>query len=583
VSKYPAPEKPTIEQLERRALLSTVSFATHVDTGTGGDSQAIAVADLNGDGIPDVIVANKGDNDITVATGNGDGTFNPIHNYYTQYYPDALAVADLNGDGRPDVIAANNTSNSLSIFLNNDSGNFNGSSLAPQTIVPVGQHPESIGVGDFNGDGKVDLVTANYADNDISILIGNGDGTFQPQQTIPVAHGPTSVAVGDFAGDGIDDIVVTSLSTHSVQVLMGNGNGTFKPAQTLQVGNDPESVAVGDLTGDGILDIVTANALDDTVSVLLGNGNGTFKPAEAVSVGTGPYCAPVSVTIADVNADGIPDLVTADGNFNYAIGNTVSVMLGNGDGTFGPPQSFTVGNQPSGVAALDVNGDGLDDIVTSNAYDGSLSLLLNNTVDQRLPGFAFNKGVLTLVGDPNSPDSFRVNIGNANLVARVNGYKRAYSASVVSQVVVLGGPFSDSIFIGPGVPAAQVNGGQGNDTIVAENSVSDTLQGGRGADSITAQNAAGYDLLVGGRGNDTLIGGSGRDTIAGMAGYDSIVGGIGSSLLEGGQAGDTIFGGISATDAGLDTIFGGRGLDSILSGPTDQVQAGAGSDTVQVA
>ena len=521
-------DRPIIEHLELRVLLQGVTFVPHVDYGTGTDAQGIATADFNGDGIPDIVVANKGDNDISVFMGNGDGTFAPNHNYYTAYYPVAVAAADLTGDGHDDIIVANNTSNSVSVLLNNGDGTFQN-----HVDYGVGTHPEGIAVADINGDGKQDIVAANFVDNTVSILLGNGDGTFQPQEVLPVGNGPSSVAVADLAGNGREDIITSDLNSHSITILMGNGDGTFKAPLTYNVGTDPESVVVGDLTHNGILDIVTANIRGDTVSVLMGNGNGTFKPAMSFPTGTGPYCAPDSVTIADINSDGIPDLVTADGGFNYAIGNAVAILPGNGDGTFGPPEFYTVGNQPTGVVAADFNGDGKDDIASSNGYDGSFSALVNNT-----PGVVFSpsinqSGSTLFITGTSQPDTARLHVNNSDsLVVKVDGLRELFPAPSISQVQMSMGGGDDSVFIGKGAPSTIVRGGGGDDTIIAINSASDTLASNKGHDSIEAMN--GNDLLKASHGLDTLntiVAGSGPDSILAsgadmledtVAGYDHV-------------------------------------------------------------
>src|SRR2546428_14468 len=210
-------------------------------------------------------------------------------------------------------------------------------SFTPAATFGVGTHPQSVAVGDFNGDGKPDLAVANAGSDTVSVLLGNGDGTFQAARTVAAGSGPVFLAVGDFNGDGKPDLAVAdyvfaadyacfrcSRST-TYSVLLGNGDGTFSAARTLGVGSGPWSVAVGDFNRDGKLDLAVANFSSSTVSVLLGNGDGTFQAAQTVAAGT----SPISVAVADFNGDGKPDLAVA----NYG-SNTVSALLGNGDGTF---------------------------------------------------------------------------------------------------------------------------------------------------------------------------------------------------------------------------------------------------------
>ncbi len=245
-----------------------------------------------------------------------------------------------------------------------------GGALLPGAVCPVGSNPQCVAIADLNGDGKQDLVTANYGSDTVSVLLGNGDGTFAGQQTFAVASGPVSVAIADLNGDGKQDLVTTNYnSSGTVSVLLGNGNGTFQTRQTFAVGRYPFSVAIADLNGDGKQDLAAANAGSNTVSVLLGNGDGTFAAQQTFAVGTGP----LSVAIADLNGDGRQDLVTANSGSN-----TVSVLLGNGDGTFAAQQISAVNSNPQSVAIADLNGDVKQDLVTGNWGSNTVSVLLGN-------------------------------------------------------------------------------------------------------------------------------------------------------------------------------------------------------------
>jgi hypothetical protein len=392
---------------------------------TGQDTGYVAVGDVNGDGIPDIIATNRMDNTLSVFLGNGDGSFRKAQSIGVGNNPEGVAVADLNGDGKLDlVIAVAGSSDpvthsfpqsSATVLLGNGDGTFQ----APLSF-PAGNDAISVAVADVNGDGVPDILTANQDSNDVSVLLGKGDGTFQKAQSFCVGITPDSVAVADLNGDGKPDIVTANFGTASypgntVSVLLGNGDGSFAPARTYTVGYYPVSVAVSDVNGDGIPDIITANLTDDTVSVLPGNGDGTFGPARSYDVGTYPQ----SVAVADVNGDGKPDLITigfsgvsvllsnGDGTFQSAVqtpagrafsgtigdfnrdgridvvtangfANSVSVLLGNGDGTFQNAGSFAAGTNPYSVAAADVNGDGQLDLVTANSRSNDVSVLLGN-------------------------------------------------------------------------------------------------------------------------------------------------------------------------------------------------------------
>jgi hypothetical protein len=227
-----------------------------------------------------------------------------------------------------------------------------------------------VAVGDFNGDGNADLATANGGDGSASVLLGNGDGTFQTARSFPAGMYPHSVAVGDFSGDGLLDLAVAGYGwvcdeyscepvDETVRVLLGNGDGSFQAARTFPAGRGPRSVAVGDVNGDGLPDLAVANigtypTYDGTVSVLLGNGDGSFQPARNFAAGNGP----VSVAVGDFNGDGLLDLAVA----NNITNGTVSVLLGNGDGSFQAARNFAAGRSPDSVAVGDFNGDSLLDL-----------------------------------------------------------------------------------------------------------------------------------------------------------------------------------------------------------------------------
>jgi hypothetical protein len=396
--------------------------------GVGENPGAVAVADLNGDGIPDLVVANRGrfhfyGDTVSVLLGNGDGTFQPRQIYTGEYYPTSVAVADLNGDGVPDLVVANGHDNAVSVLLGNGDGTFQ----RPQTFRTGYYHTFSVAVADLNGDGKPDLVVG--AGGTVSVLLGNGDGTFHllPYFGVGAADAETRVAVADLNGDGIPDLVTATSGQHypgdTVSVLLGNGDGTFQdqdgallPHQRYAVGDYPTSVAVADVTGDGIPDIVTTGrgraGSVGTVSVLPGNGDGTFRDQQTFPVGS----APSAVAVADMNGDGIPDIIAANGDSN-----TVSVLLGNGGGTFRPQQSFPVGAKPSAAAVADLDGDGKPDLVVANLYSNTVSVLPGNGDGSLRAEPAFSVGVspsavatADLNGDGN-PDIITANGSNGTV------------------------------------------------------------------------------------------------------------------------------------------------------------------------
>ena len=237
----------------------------------------------------------------------------------------------------------------------------------------------------MNGDGKLDVAVTSFPGGTANVLLGNGDGTFKVEHAFTVGTQPFAVAVGDVNGDGRLDLVTANRGSNTVSVLLGNGDGTFKPATAspFSSGAAPVSVAVADLNGDGRLDVAVTNSTANTLSVFLGNGNGTFAVAPGSSPATGTY--PRHVTVAFVNGDGIPDLITANTNSGNA-----SVFLGNGNGTFRGALNYSVGVTPLDVVARDFNGDGRADLAVVTA--GNVTIAGSSGVDvllgNSLPGTA---------------------------------------------------------------------------------------------------------------------------------------------------------------------------------------------------
>ena len=313
------------------------TFRAAVTYGSGGSGvRSVVVADVNGDGRPDLVVANTNSSSVGVLLGNGDGTFQPAVSYSSGGISAvSVAVADLNGDGRLDIVVANESDNTLGVLLGNGDGTFQ-----PAVAYGSGSHSFTyfLVIADVNGDGKPDLVVADECSDHptcnsgaVGVLLGNGDGTFQaaviyPSGGIASFSGATSVAVADVNGDGRPDVLVGNYFSGTVGVLLGNGDGTFQAPVDYNIGFAPvRSVAVADVDGNGKPDLLVAGDVYvgttqyGEVGYLLANGDGTFQPVVTYRSGGN---AASSVTAADVNGDGQPDLLAAN-----AEGNTVGVLL----------------------------------------------------------------------------------------------------------------------------------------------------------------------------------------------------------------------------------------------------------------
>jgi len=334
----------------------------------------VVSADFNGDGKPDFAAETNfvpvgATTPLSVYLGNGDGTLGTAIPTTIPQNTGFIAAADLNADGKADVAtvyvncnAGNNTClpGDLVVLIGNGDGTFQ----SPVEYA-VGLEPEDLTIGDFNGDGKPDVATANLASSTISILLNNGDGTFQTHVDSSTGLTPQRILSGDFNGDGKLDLVTLTLAGFSLH--LGNGDGTFRPHQDYAVNNPGISLAAGDFNGDGKLDLALTSTSAPQVFVLLGNGDGTFQ-TPIISAGTVGYLA-----AGDFNGDGKPDLfITSE------YGGGSEVLLGNGDGTFRQPiLSFLA----AGVAAvIDLNHDGIPDVVASTGYTTSaneISVLLS--------------------------------------------------------------------------------------------------------------------------------------------------------------------------------------------------------------
>ena len=369
---------------------------------TGKSPKAIVTGDFNGDGKADLAIANSGDNTITVLLGNGAGGFTPApgspFSGSTGSQPVSLAIGDFNSDGIQDLAVVYAGNSIVQTFLGSGTGSFTFTTGGSFT---VGTNPSSVAVGDFNGDGNDDLAIANSGSNSVSVMLGNGSDTFTAASGSPLNLGgsvsaPASVVVGDFNGDGILDLAVANSGSGNVAILLGIGGGGFaaSPGSPFNTGAQPASLVVGDFNGDGVADLAVANSGSNSILIMTGDGSGTFSAGNApITVGT----APLYVAAADFNNDGVLDLASANsGN------KSVSVLLGI------PASASTAGRLTLSVAHNPEIGFGSPVATTFVAAGGSPPYVWTAA---RLPdGVSIDSQTGILTGTPTAPGNTNINV-----------------------------------------------------------------------------------------------------------------------------------------------------------------------------
>ena len=362
---------------ELGAAVAGIGWPNPQSISSAYDSRYVLVADLNGDGIPDVV---DNQNPVVIYLGNANGTYSQAPALPSLSTPAAgpMVIADFNGDGIPDLALGMYESTTVSILLGKGDGTF----AAPIAVnLPSGAtDPSLLLTADLNGDGIPDLVVVNSYESTIDILLGNGDGTFTPAAAPSISVRPAYAAVGDFNGDGKTDLAISDAYSDSIAVLSGNGDGTFTTAGTVHSGTANAPIAAADFNGDGKLDLAVATGgsggTAESVTLLTGNGDGTFS-----SPASGPSEASTSVTwiqVADFNQDGVPDAVLADSS------GSATVLLNNGSDSFGSGFPVVTGLttvNPFMVGVGDLNGDGYPDIVAGAYYGNTLGLYLTELTE----------------------------------------------------------------------------------------------------------------------------------------------------------------------------------------------------------
>jgi Ca2+-binding RTX toxin-like protein len=526
---------------------------------------AVVASNFNGDSGIDVATANQGflffGEGTDVLLGNGSGGFFADNQFEGDGGAESVAIGDFNGDGDIDLVLANCCSGDVSVLLGAGNGSF---AAAVDYTVGSGCTPNSVVVGFFNSDRTPDLAVGSGGGCNVSILLGNGDGTFGAPQGVPVNLGvlPSQLATGDFNDDGNLDLVVgsASLDGSEASVLLGHGDGTFSLAPEItNAGDTPQAVAVGDFNDDTISDLAFADdpsGPNGEISIVLGNGNGTFDQQRFIQYPIGS--STTSVAVGDFNDDSVLDLATTDDLGNNDSGD-VWVLPGKGDGTFLSAIQVPV-DDAYAVTVGHFDANPLPDMAVAEPEPNEVTLLLNTTplaspgpsVMVAAGGSCAPSGregtiELALAGDPTddlsltskSPEGTPAVLPTESVTLGGSGVSRTLT---VRPVV---GRSGTAVLTVNELSHGQVTGSVQVNVTVAGNGAN-TVTGGPGADIMFGQNGAdtlagegGNDLLCGGNGPDTLSGGDGDDTLDGGRGPDRLAGGPGADRFTGGQGKDT--------------------------------------------
>ena len=377
------------EPLEQRRLFATVNFAAHTDFAVGTTPIALVAADFTGNGDEDLAVADSTTNKVYVYLGNGTGAFTAGPILSLSSTPTVMITGDFNGDGLPDIAVASTAgtglSTSVTVFLNTGAGTFGvGQITTVETSATVGE-PVALAAADFNRDGHLDLAVTDYSEQSVSILSGNGNGTFASPVTYNLDGNPTAITTADFNNDTYPDLAVTTtftdnstgtaLTTNNVDVLLGSSTGfSAGPEISLSTSGIPQDITAANLTGATTPGLIVGDSGGS--GTVLTNTSGTFATSAVATFAAGS----TAVATADFDLDGNTDFVSSDGGSGTSTStNSVTVVQGAGSGTIANTYQFSVGAHPSDVVVADFNNDGKPDIATTNELSGTVSILLNTT------------------------------------------------------------------------------------------------------------------------------------------------------------------------------------------------------------
>jgi hypothetical protein len=348
---------------------SAFGFAAATSFTMGMTPRQVITPDLDGDGNPDLVTVNSGSGDMSIRFGMGNGMFSAVTTVNLGGgSPYAVAAADLNADQKIDLVSAHNNANSIKVIKGMGNRAF-AAPTAAETFT-AGAGPIALALGDIDGQNGPDAVVANNGSNNVSLLLNTGQGAFSAQTTSSTGNQPTSVILARFVDQKLDYATANKNSNNAI-VRTNSGSGGFSATSTTVMGlNAPTDLVAGDWNGDQKIDLAVVNSGAASLLIALGAGNGTFINTVTPAVGTGTSNR--TIAAADMNQDGKLDLLVA----NETAGD-VSILLGMGDGTFAAQMQFPISTTPGSLSVADLNKDGLPDLVATDRGNNAVMVRLN--------------------------------------------------------------------------------------------------------------------------------------------------------------------------------------------------------------
>ena len=379
----------TCGQTNNLSSRSIIASSSITEIKVGKSPGSVEAADFNNDKFTDLAVTSETDSSVTILLGNGKGGFIEAESspFFAGSIPNDISINDFNKDGNMDLAFANHEKKYLTVLLGNGKGNF---TPAPKSPFPVEgiPHTHGIATGDFNNDGRLDLATDSWGNDQVEVLFGDSLNLFKRTgMFFKVGKRPYQrLRAADINDDGIDDIVTTNTEGNNATILLANGKGGFDEAagSPFACGDAPFSIAIGDVNADGKPDLAIVNSPANMgegkgkngMTVLLSGSTGKFTTMKGSPFEAGKI--PNRIAIGDVNGDGVNDIVTSDNDSNK-----IYLFLMSKNGSVLSSSPIIVGNHPKGVAIVKIDGDGKADIVVCNQLDNTISIIIaNKIIDQ---------------------------------------------------------------------------------------------------------------------------------------------------------------------------------------------------------